>query len=205
MHGDEKKLSQIPIFGNYLASFANAHLEHHGEVDTDMRLNTVKRVTGLFFKWEITVWLSVITALVLFVCGLFDIKYSLLFGTLFALIYSMLWNTIHPKMHDFKLKLKLKDGIPEFKGINMNNPMYQWLWYNHAIHHLQKDNKGNYNIVFPGADFLLGTYHNKCYDNVEFCKKQKNPTTKKRVCSNKAMIKRCLNKSDIFPTQYKVT
>ena len=38
------------------------------------------------------------------------------------------------------------------------------------MHHLVKgQNKGNYNIILPGGDYLLGTY-NSCVDNIDYCK-----------------------------------
>lgn len=40
------------------------------------------------------------------------------------------------------------------------------------MHHLVKgQNKGNYNIILPGGDYLLGTY-NSCVDNRDYCKIQ---------------------------------
>ena len=48
---------------------------------------------------------------------------------------------------------------------------FDWMMLNHAQHHAVKGpSKGNYNIILPGFDYLMGT-HNKppCFDNTEFC------------------------------------
>jgi hypothetical protein len=42
------------------------------------------------------------------------------------------------------------------KGITM----YDWFKANHTMHHLRKgDEKGNYNVTLPGADWILGTMY----------------------------------------------
>ena len=49
--------------------------------------------------------------------------------------------------------------------------LYDWMWRNHALHHMQKGNtKGNYNIIVPGFDFLMGTHTDRVYDNAVYCK-----------------------------------
>lgn len=48
--------------------------------------------------------------------------------------------------------------------------IYRFLWKYHAIHHLRKGSKYNYNIVLPGFDLLMGTFHAFYYDNNAYCK-----------------------------------
>ena len=39
----------------------------------------------------------------------------------------------------------------------MNTPYVKWLIANHQEHH--NHTNSNFNIVFPGADYLFGTYN----------------------------------------------
>ena len=57
-------------------------------------------------------------------------------------------------------------------------------FHNHSYHHLQKGpRKGNYCIVFLGADHLFNTFNN-CINNKEYCKKNyhKSPANLKKLC-----------------------
>ena len=43
---------------------------------------------------------------------------------------------------------------------NKDNWYIKWVIKNHTKHHKVKgDKKGNFNIIYPGADYLLGTYN----------------------------------------------
>ena len=48
----------------------------------------------------------------------------------------------------------LRDGVPNHPKLLSHGRIYKWLWANHAIHHLQKGEKGNFNIILPGADYI---------------------------------------------------
>ena len=54
-------------------------------------------------------------------------------------------------------------GLSKRRVQKMKNNLYvKWVIDNHILHHVRKEHrKGNYNIIFPGADFVLGTYHTK--------------------------------------------
>ena len=65
--------------------------------------------------------------------------------------------------------------------------MRKLLWVNHAIHHLQKGEKGNFNIILPGADFIFNTYKGKCYDNSNYCK----DSNDERICGNDKKKRMC--------------
>ena len=46
------------------------------------------------------------------------------------------------------------------KYIDENNPYIKWVLDNHKAHHYYKGTeKGNYNIIYPGADYILGTHN----------------------------------------------
>ena len=90
-------------------------------------------------------------------------EYKIIFITflIISCIYYLLWNTLHPSYHNY-------NGFKN-KSIK-NNFIYKYLEKYHMIHHLNKGkDKCNYNIILPGADFLLGTYKG-CVDNIDFCK-----------------------------------
>lgn len=68
----------------------------------------------------------------------------------------LVWNTIHSYVHGFDPAVICSPGGVPRKYIYENGIITSWLIENHRRHH---DNKNsNYNIVFPGADLIMGTY-----------------------------------------------
>ena len=47
---------------------------------------------------------------------------------------------------------------------NENNIFSCWIVNNHKAHHYNP--RGNFNIIFPGADFIFGTYNTKVYPEI---------------------------------------
>ncbi|MCF4969119.1 sterol desaturase family protein [Nostoc sp. CMAA1605] len=90
---------------------------------------------------------EIITALVLFLpIDLLFWMISPLAGVTFVvmlLIHAFTWNTIHTQMHQPSDTFFADWGV------------FRWLATHHYLHH-QFTNK-NYNIVFPLADYILGT------------------------------------------------
>jgi hypothetical protein len=116
-----------------------------------------------------------------------------------CVLYCFLWNNLHTDMHDVNMKIPLKEGMPHYPGLMSKGLIYNWLWKNHALHHLQKEGKGNYNIIFPGADFLFCSYNSK-FDNRKFCEKHRNDKkTYERICKDKTRIARYLTDADVLP------
>ena len=68
----------------------------------------------------------------------------------------LVWNTIHSYVHGFDPSIICSPkGVPK-KFLSEKNGIVKWLVNNHKRHH---DNKNtNYNIVFPGADYFMGTF-----------------------------------------------
>jgi hypothetical protein len=67
----------------------------------------------------------------------------------------MVWNSIHPGMHGMRVDMPLSEG-PSGADIRLHraNPYY----LNHkAHHHVKGADKGNFNVVFLGADELFAT------------------------------------------------
>ncbi|MBP01738.1 MAG: hypothetical protein CMM25_02855, partial [Rhodospirillaceae bacterium] len=76
-----------------------------------------------------------------------------------ALFYKFMWDWLHYAFHQI-------NELDRWK----TNPVFYWYFRNHSYHHLVKGKqKGNYNIILPGGDHILGTYRS-CIDNTEYCK-----------------------------------
>lgn len=73
------------------------------------------------------------------------------------LAYNILaWNTYHSFIHGFDaFTLCGLKGIPR-KYVPTQNIYSKWVIENHQTHHMYPT--GNFNIVFPGADFIFMTY-----------------------------------------------
>ena len=172
MHGNLKQLSQFPLIGDKLSQVAEDHLNHHKNVNMDMTMKHVdKNAKGLIFKWSSTFHIAIV---LFFTSYIFKKEMKsqsrLLYILSISLFYSCLWNTIHLNMHNVDYKVKKEEGMCNLKKKQNHNMIYNFLWKYHAIHHLQKGNKKNFNIVLPGFDFIMGTFQNNCYDNTEYCK-----------------------------------
>ena len=110
--------------------------------------------------------------------------------------YACLWNTFHPYFHEIELGYDIKTGIPSIEGLkDKHHPIIVWLFKNHALHHLNKDpKKSNFNIVLPGADFLMGTYKSKV-DNRKYCENYNG--------NEKKILDLCKKELNIKKVQYK--
>ena len=173
MHGDPAVLGKVPIIGKAMARTSHDHLSHHKEVEMDMRLNHDRLDDSLFFGWHVWTVLFILT--LLFGSCLhkrlrFGAKDVLIWSLSVATIYSFLWNNMHLDMHQVDHCIPLSRGVPNRPGMFRKGAVYAWLWKYHAVHHLQKGSKGNFNIILPGCDNIFGTYQGQCFDNQEYCK-----------------------------------
>jgi len=221
MHAKPKSI--FNKFYNFICSFdksntgINSHIVHHIEVENNMEINRDLDIhDGLIMSLNDLIN----QALIIFI-GFFFIfkKYNLFQNNLMlkslgisfivSSIYCCIWNTIHPLFHNLDLKIKFKEGMSSFKVFkNKTNPIILWLYKNHTLHHLIKGkNKGNFNIVLPGADFIFNTYNNKI-DNKNFCKyKEKNKKGCKLVKNSKlgGSVNKCKQKiNDLCFKDYKI-
>ena len=81
------------------------------------------------------------------------------------------------------------DSFPQH--IMSHYSIFYWYFRNHSYHHLVKGaHKGNYNIILPGGDHILGTYRG-CIDNTEYCK-----TNEHSICTRQ-------EKEDVLEHGYK--
>lgn len=87
-----------------------------------------------------------------------SISTTLVFATTTSLLTFniVVWNTYHAYIHGLDAyTICYLRGIPR-KHVPIGNIYADWVIQNHQTHH--RFPTGNYNIVFPGADFLFFTY-----------------------------------------------
>ena len=149
--------------------FDPGHIRHHKSVNIDMTLSEddfMEEDIRMGSEHTIMITLSTVCVSNAIINKMFGLgvnhKYILLGGLALAIFYRTMWNTYHRKMH-FE---------SEFFE-NTNNPYLKWIFTNHSLHHLQKGVlKGNYNILFPGGDHLMGDYRTSV-DNTVYCYEDK--------------------------------
>jgi len=141
-----------------LCDFCESHKHHHETVKQDMSLRTDAKIEELIFDWKNSLILFVIAWVLVFIAmKTLRLKVTLIIHTfviaLLALIFAFTWNTIHPSIHKFVTN----DSI-------WHAPIFNVHWRpslftdNHAAHHHVKGHtKGNFNVVFIGADEWMGT------------------------------------------------
>ncbi len=160
-----------------------SHIKHHISVKLNQHLQNTVNPYGLVFRIEnqfILFIINCIAALLLWkLIGLdtwvpwYIIIIAMLISTQ---LYFWAWNSMHTAyhMHDIKINSYITDSkgdniiiyglLPHFNP-NRNSAIYKFMKKYHAIHHMNKGkSKGNYNIVVPLADYILGT-HTPIIDN----------------------------------------
>lgn len=183
MHGYDRV--NFPIVGKLIKNESEAHWEHHHEVNSDMSLDIEEKEQkhkGLFFRYKATVTFTAVLFVILnlqFKALKLNIshKATAAISVFSTITYSFLWNNFHALLHGAdNIILSPTKGVPN----NFQNKIVRWVpktWFNwmmlnHAQHHAVKGrSKGNYNIILPGFDYVMGTYNRPpCFDNTEFCK-----------------------------------
>ena len=133
------------------------HHDHHLAVKRDMTLTHVGDKHTLLFDWATLAMVAVPA----FACVAFaswalrlHIPWGVQATTLAVLLlfFGLVWNGAHPKMHRAKVTMSLKEGPPILRNLTYPELVHR----NHELHHVIKgDAKGNYNVVFLGADELF--------------------------------------------------
>jgi hypothetical protein len=132
----------------------NGHANHHLEVKPDMNMSHVNDIGNLVFDWSdlISIFIPVICVTLLVTWALkLEIPWIVqVIVTLFlAAMYGYFWNNAHPRMHNIHVDMPISEGPPIVGRMSYPNIYYK----NHEAHHLVKGaDKGNYNVVFLGAD-----------------------------------------------------
>ena len=147
-------------------NFSKYHRLHHKLTDQDMNIKYNKNLgkTQNLCLDEYGIYPALIAMPIYFSVLYFFTKekkyfiFSLIIFILFTFISIFLWNSIHSYIHG-----KDASKICKFPSLNISNvrkikenSYIKWVIKNHVLHHKEK---GNYNIIFPGADFILGTYN----------------------------------------------
>tara|TARA_Y100000389_G_C17468238_1_gene527715 strand:+ start:998 stop:1630 length:633 start_codon:yes stop_codon:yes gene_type:complete len=146
--------------------YGDSHIKHHKDVKHDMKLRSGYHNEGLYFSWSDSLYVSILTFIlwypVILLFYKFKWQYMIILSLFVGVIYKKLWDFLHFSFHQ----------VTELEAYK-SNPIYYWYFHNHAMHHLVKgEKKGNYNIIIPGGDYILG-YYNTSVNNKEFCKKNK--------------------------------
>lgn len=71
-----------------------------------------------------------------------------------ALLHTSLWQTLHGDIHEYYTEYG--QGLSRTDALSQDTLYTRWMVSNHVGHHVVKG-QGNYNIVFPGPDYLWGT------------------------------------------------
>jgi hypothetical protein len=104
----------------------------------------------------------------------YNISILILIGIslIIAFLWEYIWNKTHAAMHDLEYEYSITKG-PYDQGLINTDGLTNLLYQNHEAHHMQKGpTKGNYNVIFLGADEWLQS-NNKTIDNTEYCKTHK--------------------------------
>tara|TARA_B100000424_G_C22940914_1_gene500680 strand:+ start:531 stop:1091 length:561 start_codon:yes stop_codon:yes gene_type:complete len=134
--------------------YDDTHIKHHLSEANDMYSKKGHDDDLHFEYWDDLKYAN----LIVFIIWYYTIQifysvpwyYVLLLSFIVMVIYNIIYDELHYSIH--------KIDECEYK----DNFIFTWLYKNHKIHHLVKgENKGNYNILCPGADHILGLYNEK--------------------------------------------
>jgi len=173
--------------------FGRKHLTHHAHTKKDMSLNT-KGADYAELEHEGLYLYGVLSFGPMLICASF-LMLVLVFGLgtapmpafvvqlIFAAWQTCAWNTMHAVMHG---RCAYTEGQPLGLTYGMAErladlPYFNWIVRNHIQHHdVKGEERGNFNIVWPGADFLFGTYHSCSKVEIYFPPLEPSPENQKR-------------------------
>lgn len=145
-----------------LRETCDSHHAHHLSVRPDNTLSHVESPGELVFDWGVCLRVLCIVAPVMVgwdrALGLGIGARAAAAATLAATLgFAAVWNTVHPDMHSYAGPFPAMP--PRVPGLRAGEPRARGLLFrNHEAHHQVKGpRKGNYNVVFLGADELLDT------------------------------------------------
>ena len=145
-----------------LRETCESHHDHHLSVKPDNTLSHVHHPGELVFDWSVTLKVLCVVAPVMVawdaVLGLRVGARAAIVATAVAVLgFSAVWNSVHPDMHGYEGEFpRMPPRVPGLRARGI-------LARNHELHHQVKGpRKGNYNVVFLGADELFGA--NRMHD-----------------------------------------
>jgi hypothetical protein len=132
------------------------HIAHHSDTRHDMTLKTPKPVRIPYSDTFILVPIFAPgVAVINQITGMaFSFTFIVVFCVFMSLLHSFMWNSIHSRSH-FVEDMEYSDGVPLSKNFPPLLCVYNYFLDNHIGHH--HDSTTNFNVCFPGADYLLGT------------------------------------------------
>lgn len=140
-----------------LRDICDSHAAHHLSTRADMSLSETPDPLELVFDWRPIAKLVAVLAPAMVAL---DAALGLRVGwrasaaavAASGLVFGVVWNSTHPDMHDYAGPFPA--GMPpRVRGLGG-----RLLTSNHVAHHQVKgERKGNYNVVYLGADELFGT------------------------------------------------
>jgi len=148
---------------SFLASYGEEHIKHHIATNKDFSIkdNEPENICFDFFT-ILPMYLLTVTILYITFHRIISLDIILISVVIIICIAIVVWNTLHCYVHHFDVNTVCTNtiyGIPK-EYINPDNFYVKWSLDNHRAHHYFKhEEKGNWNIVFPGADYIMGTHH----------------------------------------------
>jgi len=147
----------------YLKETYEDHIKHHIDTNKDF---TIKKNdhSNICFSFMTVVPLFIVTVFSLYIVfnTIISLNIIIISVVFFVIIHMVVWNTLHSYVHYFDVNTICKNavyGLPK-EYINEKNIYVKWSLDNHRAHHYFKDDKkGNWNVVFPGADYILGSHN----------------------------------------------
>lgn len=140
----------------FLRDTCESHHDHHLSVKPDNTLTHVSHPGELVFDWSVTfkVLCVVAPAMVAWDAALglgVGARAAIAATAVAALGFAAVWNSVHPDMHGYEGEFpRMPPRVPGLRARGV-------LARNHELHHQVKGpRKGNYNVVFLGADELFG-------------------------------------------------
>lgn len=146
----------------------SGHMEHHAETLDDMSLDIKPEpildndpFRGTAFSWSVSAQMTLEIALQsypwLWLCG-WSWTASTAALAISMLLHAAVWQTLHPAMHGLP-DPGIGYGVPGWSMAWLRKTRYfRFLYGNHEGHHRVPGAHGNYNVCFPLADHIFGTY-----------------------------------------------
>ena len=143
---------------NYANKACMSHKNHHLSVEKDMSLNDNNKDTELVFNLyhglTLGVFVFILMTLIIYKLNLrINVYVNLLCCIVSSFMFVLVWNSIHTKMHKHEVNIPLSPLV-NIAYVPDDNVYFK----NHELHHqIKGDDKGNYNVVFLGADEFFNT------------------------------------------------
>lgn len=143
----------------HLQNDCKIHHAHHIYTKDDMTLSHIDDENELLFCWKTLAIIALISPFILIsvvrILRLrIPIKVQIITMILFTLVFGIVWNGSHPQTHSVQnISMPITEG-PVWKSM----PYPNIIETNHEMHHrIKGKDKGNFNVVFLGADELFNS------------------------------------------------